>query len=142
MPLFDRLLAFFRSAPLTRGEIGRKGESAAQRLLGDKGFRIVERNWRKGKDEIDLICLDGAALVFVEVRSRAFGALVGGYDSIDDRKRKAIRRVCRAYLAGLRPRPKTTRLDVVEIEHLDGSTKEIRHFENVPLFSKTVNRDV
>ena len=120
--------------------IGRLGEKEAERCLKAKGYRIISRNWRAGKDEIDLVCHDGLALVFVETRTRKSGALVSGYESIGLRKRDALLRVCRAYLAKLKPRPKSFRLDVVEVEHESGQIIATRHFENVPLFGKETFR--
>lgn len=120
--------------------MGRRGEREAEKLLRKKGYQVLARNWRSGRDEIDLICLQGKAVVFVEVRTRAAGALVSGYDSIDRRKRDALRRVCRAYFAVMKPKPLTLRFDVVEIEHEEGAIRSCRHFDNVPLFDKPVNR--
>lgn len=103
-------------------------------------MRILARNWRSGKDEIDFVCKDGVTLVFVETRTRRTGALVGGYESIDRRKREALGRVCRAYIAKLKPPPDSFRLDVVEVEHEGGEIWATRHFENVTLFRKETGR--
>lgn len=138
------MLAFFRKF-LRREEpesavVGRKGEREAEKLLKRKGYQLLARNWRSGRDEVDLICLDGKAVVFVEVRTRKKGALVSGFDSIDQRKRAALKRVCESYFAMMKPKPLTLRFDVVEIEHEEGTVVGKRHFENVPLFSKARNR--
>ena len=124
----------------TKAAIGKAGEREAERILKAKGFRVLARNWRSGRDEIDLICGDGETLVFVETRVRSADALVGGYASITNKKKQAVRRACRSYLAKTRPKPKTQRFDVVEIEHRDGEILVARHFENAPLFDKSVNR--
>lgn len=137
LSLFRRL--FGRKEPESAA-VGRRGEREAERMLKKKGYEVLARNWRSGRDEIDLICLQGKAVVFVEVRTRAEGALVSGYDSIDQRKRDALRRVCRSYFAMMKPKPLTLRFDVVEIEHRDGVILACRHFANVPLFGKPVNR--
>ncbi len=138
------MLAFIRNlfqrSDAGTAAIGQRGEREAERLLKGKSYLILARNWRSGRDEIDLICLQGKIVVFVEVRTRAKGALVSGYDSINQRKRAALRRVCRAYFAKMKPKPLTLRFDVVEIEHEEGRITECRHFENVPLFSKDVKR--
>lgn len=120
--------------------VGRRGEREAEKLLKAKGYQVLARNFRSGRDEIDLICLQGKAVVFVEVRTRAAGALVSGYDSIDRRKREALKRVCHSYFAKMKPKPITLRFDVVELEHEEGIIKEARHFDNVPLFAKSSNR--
>jgi putative endonuclease len=129
-----------RSSESKTAAIGRRGEKEGERCLRSKGYRVVARNWRAGKDEIDLVCLDGPTLVFVETRTRKSGALVSGYESIGRRKRDALKRVYRAYLAKLRPRPSAFRLDVVEVEHEAGLIIAIRHYENVPLFGKETFR--
>lgn len=121
--------------------IGMKGERAAEAFLGrENGFAVLHHNWRHGRDEIDLICRDGEVLVFVEVKTRAAHALVGGYHAVDRRKKNALLRACRAYIAHMALRPRTFRFDVVEVDHVEGEITAIRHFENVPLFSKAYRR--
>ena len=123
-------------------DAGGLGEQrAAEWLQRERGFKIVTRNWRSPKDrrdEIDLVCRDGGAVVFVEVKARAAGALVPGYHAIDERKRRALRRAIRTYLAQLKEKPRTFRFDVVEITFptAAGASPEVLHFENVALFSK------
>lgn len=51
-------------------ETGKQGEALAAEHLLTKGFSIRERNWRYGKNEIDLIAELEGFLVFVEVRTR------------------------------------------------------------------------
>ncbi len=51
-------------------KIGRMAEDLACEYLIRHGHTIVERNWRSGHLEIDIISLDGAGLHFVEVKSR------------------------------------------------------------------------
>ena len=134
------LRRLFRAKETDAAAVGRRGEREAEKIVKKKGYLVLARNFRSGRDEIDLICLDGKTVVFVEVRTRAKDALVSGYDSIDRRKRAALRRVCRSYFARMKPKPLTLRLDVIEIEHEDGVIGDCRHFENVPLFDKSVNR--
>lgn len=119
-------------------ESGRRGEARAEAALRAKGFRVVARNWRSPWDrrlEIDLVCLDGEILVFVEVKARSRGARVPGFWAVDGRKRRALRRAVAAYLRLLRRRPRTHRCDVVAVEG-EGSGSEILHYQNVDLDSK------
>lgn len=51
--------------------LGKKGEMLASRYLLDKGYAILEYNWRCGHKEIDIIAQERDVLVFVEVKSRA-----------------------------------------------------------------------
>lgn len=134
---FQRFLRFFRrELPAEAASRGAFWERVAARALKKEGFHIVARNWmrRGAHGEIDIVARDGVALVFVEVRSRGAGALVGGYDSITHHKREVLRRTCLAYLDALRTRPKTYRFDVVEISYRSRRDYELRHFRNVGLF--------
>ena len=122
---------------------GDRGERlAAEWLRRERGFAVVARNWRSPRDrrdELDLVCRDGDALVFVEVKTRAAGALVPGYFAVDDRKKRVLRRASAAYLARLREAPRTFRFDIVEVTMPAvgaATAPEVRHFENVPLFPK------
>src|SRR5262245_60335254 len=112
-------LARTRGEPRPAGATeGARGEEAAAEFLRSRhGFAIVARNWRSPRDrrdELDLVCRDGAVLVFVEVKARAAGALVSGFDAVDERKRRALRRAVHAYLGQLAPPPRTFRFDVAE----------------------------
>lgn len=137
--MLHRLLQLLgRAAP---ADAGAKGEQyAADWLRRECGFAVVTRNWRNPRDEreeIDLVCRDGAVLVFVEVKARSEDALVPGYFAVNPRKKRVLRRAIDAYLRLLRHRPATFRFDVVEIAHrAGGEPVEVLHFANIPLFSK------
>lgn len=111
---------------------GGAGEKAAERFLKrEKGFRIRSRNWRHGRDEIDLIAEEDGILVFVEVKTRKAGGLVPGFYAVDDRKKRALKRAAIGYMKTLKHPPQTYRLDVVEVNHRSGEEWEILHFSNV-----------
>lgn len=141
-----RWLKFLRSklvpgeAPTTAAEAGVQGElAAADFLQARQGYAIVTRNWRSPRDqrdEIDLVCRDGDVLVFVEVKARAAGALVSGYEAVDERKKRALRRAVQAYLAELRPPPRAFRFDIVEVTLSSRLPAQVMHYQNAPLFPK------
>jgi len=139
LPFLRRLLS---SRPPRNPDPGAAAEEAAARWLGiERGFRIVARNWRNPEDrreEIDLVARDGEILVFVEVKSRARGALVPGYHAVNRRKKNVLRRAISSYLRRLGDKPRTFRLDIVEVvPGIAGKgPPEILHFENIPLFPK------
>ncbi len=140
METFLRLQNLFRAARSRSS--GRRGEILAARHLRRRGYTVVIRNWRSPRDrrdEIDLVCRDGPVLVFVEVKARAGNARVPGYHAVDARKRKVLRRAIGSYLARLRPAPRTFRFDVVEVAWCPRGP-EVRHFENIPLFSRHYRR--
>ena len=132
-----RFLGLANSAD--RAERGRFGEWCARRHLARKGLYVLFVNWRNPadlRDEIDLICKEREVLVFVEVRARAEGALVSGYNSISARKKKALLKAYKSYLNSRRERPDHFRFDVVEIDLPENGHEkpEIFHHENVALF--------
>ena len=55
----------------THNETGKRGEELAAEFLQNKGYVILEKNWRRGYLEVDLICMDKKYLVLVEVKTRA-----------------------------------------------------------------------
>ncbi|MEO6875681.1 MAG: YraN family protein [Opitutaceae bacterium] len=141
--MFDWLKRFLSrpaAAARSRGETGER--LAAEFLRRTHGFVIVARNWRSPRDrraEIDLVGRDGEVLVFVEVKTRAVGALVPGYYAVNKRKRRVLLRACQDYLSRLARKPRTFRFDVVEValpEDSGAVGAEVRHFANVSLFPK------
>ncbi|MFD4629845.1 YraN family protein [Streptomyces sp. NPDC058284] len=57
-----------------RGAIGRYGEELAARRMVESGMTVLERNWRAGRTgEIDIVAMDGEALVVCEVKTRRAG---------------------------------------------------------------------
>ena len=104
---------------LTAKQVGDYGERLAVRYLRRHGYWICERNWRSGKDEIDVIATNLRDLVFVEVKTRRYCA-----DELDLapppgvavhlHKQRHTRTCARSYLATHRTR-KQPRMDVIEI---------------------------
>ncbi len=121
----------------TRAERGQYGEDlAADYCKRTLGFKVIARNWRHKRDELDIVCLDAGVLVFVEVRARAASALVGGYHSIDRHKKRVLQRGSKAYINQLQNPPKHVRFDVIDVSLSDEGEGDIRHYGNVPLFTK------
>ena len=122
------------AALLSREDLGRRGERLACRFLRRRGMRIVARNVRARRGEIDVIAIDGASLVFVEVKSRAYSPKmeVTGLEKLDRRKRRALRQSCRHYVRRLSWSPESVRLDVVTVEFdtatRGGKVRDIRWY--------------
>lgn len=71
---------------MTRQRLGDAGERLAERLLTRKGWRILERKWRGHRGEVDLVALDGATLVLIEVKTRRGEARGAAEEALDDAK--------------------------------------------------------
>ncbi len=137
--LRERIFGFPKKLPeeSTRAERGVFGENlAADYCKRELGYTIIVRNWRYKRDEVDLICRDGEVLVFVEVRARAEDALVSGYHSIGKHKKEVLQRAYKNYLKQLQKTPKHFRFDIIDVAISNSGTGEVRHYANIPLFSK------
>ena len=143
MSIFNKVRGLFYGRPKklasnsTRAERGQYGEDlAADYCKRTLGFQLIARNWRYKRYELDIVCVDAGVLVFVEVRARAANALVGGYHSIDAHKKQVLQRGSKAYINQLQNPPKHVRFDVIEVSLSDDGEGDVRHYGNVPLFSK------
>ena len=111
--------------------LGRDGERAAEALLKRKGLKVLERNWRAGRLELDLICRDGDALVFVEVKTRGRGSLAPGAAAVGREKRERLARAAASYLSEHQAWDAPCRFDIVEVaESRPGGELAARHLEN------------
>lgn len=110
----------------THNVTGQWGEQLACDLLVTKGYAIVERNWRSGHYEIDIVAMKGQYIVFVEVKTRE-DDIVDPLDSIDAKK---IQRICHAADVYIRANniPHEAQFDIITII---GDTDNYR-IEHIP----------
>ncbi|MBR1784062.1 MAG: YraN family protein [Bacteroidales bacterium] len=95
-------------------ELGTTGEQMATRYLEGLHYTIIERNYRCGKYEADIIALDGDELVVVEVKTRSSTDFGTPQEAVDHRKRARLIRAASHYI-GTHNRQENTRFDVVAI---------------------------
>ena len=107
---------------------GKMGEQMTAKYLTDKGYIILEHNYRRGHLEIDLIALDGDELVIVEVKSRAYDTILQPEDAVDHKKRLALIRLANEYVK-THGRKENVRFDIVSIVSNANGT-EIKHLKN------------
>lgn len=98
----------------TTTAIGRLGESIAAAYLELAGFRILNRNLRRGRHELDLVATRGDLLCLVEVRLRRRGSLASALETVSRIKQQrlaaAAARVAAAHQA------RACRFDVIAID--------------------------
>ncbi len=82
-----------------RKRTGKTGEDEACRFLTDRGHIILERNWRYGHLEIDIISMDRDGIHFVEVKTRRPPMQAGPQEAVNATKRKRIAAAASKYLA-------------------------------------------
>lgn len=112
--------------------IGIKGEEEAAKMLEKKGYKVIERNWRLGHFEIDLIAENKKEIVFAEVKARTtmFGDL-RPEEYVDEAKKKKMIISGNAYIRHTRS-TKSLRFDIIGIV-VDPDTMEVTyrsHLEN------------
>jgi putative endonuclease len=94
-------------------DLGRAGEDAAAEFLAARGFTLLARNWRKDRLELDLVCRDGDAIVFVEVKARGEGALGTGAEALGAGKRSRLAKAAALFLSEQNLWREPCRFDVV-----------------------------
>jgi putative endonuclease len=97
---------------------GKKGEELAALYLAEKGYHIIERNYRCRFGEIDIVAQEGETLVFVEVKSRRSDSYGDPQLAVNREKRKKISLISLAYLSEKRLQNRTARFDVVAVKML------------------------
>jgi putative endonuclease len=80
-------------------ELGANGEEAVSQYLQQKGMRVIDRNWRIKGGEIDLVCEDHGAIVFVEVKTRTSNMYGTPFDAITPDKAFRLQRLALAWMA-------------------------------------------
>lgn len=116
----------------TTNDIGDRGENIAASFLRDAGYRVLERNYRFERNEVDLVCLDprkGGEIVFVEVKTRSGTGFGPPAASVTKEKREALIEVSRAYLHERQLEGAPARFDVVGVL-LSDEDPQIEHHEN------------
>lgn len=109
--------------------VGIAGEEAAIGWLRSHGFMIMERNWRCGRYEIDIVASRWGVVHFVEVKTRHEGSLTTPEQAIDDSKRRALRRGASAYSA-MHRMSGDVQFDLAAVTVGDDGTLTVRYIEN------------
>lgn len=107
---------------------GEEAEKSAAGYLTEKGFRILERNFRYKHCEIDLIALKDNWLIFVEVKMRSSHAFGPPEIFVDQSKRHHIKKASRHYIFD-RNWMGNIRFDIIAITQTDNG-EEILHIED------------
>ena len=133
MLIVQKFIAWYRSFCNANVRRGKRGERVASRFLRRNGFRILDKNWRYGRYELDAVAEKQGCIVFVEVRGRTLDSLQSGFDSVGYKKKRAIKQAACAYRR-LHPWIKIYRFDIISIDWTnEGKIKALNHYENVAM---------
>ena len=113
-------------------ELGKAGEEIAVKFLREKGFEIIERNYRYGHGEIDIIAKDpdDDFTAFVEVKTRQNLDYGEPEYAITKSKQKQIRKIAELYLYDKEIEELDCRFDVIAIQLADINSPSINYYKN------------
>lgn len=118
--------------------LGASGEEAASCFLENQGCAILDRNWRDGGLELDIVCERGELLIFVEVKTRTSGALGGPLAGMTPRKKRNLILAAQAWLAEREAWHRPCRLDVICLVK-SGAGFAMEYFPNAIELSHTLD---
>lgn len=107
--------------------LGERGEDAAAAFLERQGYTIVERNWRCPAGEVDIVALDGSALVFCEVKTRRSPAKGSPDEAVTPAKRRRYARLAAAYIQYAGCTDASIRFDVISLLVIAADRALLRH---------------
>ena len=115
----------------TRISTGITGEQIATTVMKQKGYQILENNYRCHIGEIDIVASNNEFLVFVEVKTRTEGKTkVDPLISITQKKRQKLKNLGMFYVQQKSIYDKQPRFDVIAIMLLKDNTHHLQHIEN------------
>lgn len=111
--------------------LGRRGEELAAGFLEGQGMRIVDRNWRCAEGEIDIVALDGDALVIAEVKTRKSLAYGHPFEAVGIDKLARLHRLGSAWCRDHELRMPLRRVDVIAVVDNGTGGPAIEHLKGV-----------
>jgi putative endonuclease len=109
-------------------ELGRQGEEIAVAHLLKLGYIILDKNWRAGRNELDIIARDKDFLVIIEVKSRRNDTFAEPEEAVTRDKQQALIRAANVYIFRKNINLET-RFDIVSIIHNKDETR-VNHLKD------------
>ena len=116
-------------------ELGEKGERSAAEYLERRGWTILERNWRCGYGEVDIIANDvernGSPTVLIEVKTRTRRGNDWPFpeEAVDERKQARYKNMAQCYLQE-HPGVASVRFDIIAVVDEGTGRAHLRHYVN------------
>lgn len=115
------------------GELGAAGEELAVGWLRAHGFLIMDRNWRMGRYELDIVAARGERVHFVEVKLRRAGGLTQPEEAMTAAKGRALLRAANCYIEA-RGVTLDCQIDLVAVDLMPDGSAQVRYVPDaVPL---------
>ena len=115
-------------------ELGEAGERMAEEYLTRKGLRIVDRNVRFQRGELDLVARDDNVWVFVEVKTRSGTRMGYAAEAMTRTKLKRMRYAVESYVRTRRLFNQSVRCDLFTIDFAYDAVPKMAHFPGAIIF--------
>ncbi len=112
----------------------RLGEDSACRFLEKLNYKIIDRNFRVGYGEIDIVAVHDNTLVFVEVKTRSSDKFGTPFEAITPWKLKPLIRTAQFYKQTHKNLPEEMRIDAIGVKVLGSEVTDIEHIQNITGF--------
>ncbi len=117
---------------LSNQGLGKQGEAKAADFLAAKGYKILERNYRAGHQELDIIASENDILHFVEVKTRRGDQFGIGEDAMHKKKINCLLQAIDSYLTQFELEPEW-QLDLLVVELRSKIPPRFIHYESIGL---------
>jgi putative endonuclease len=111
-----------------RQAFGELGERIAERWLRRRGWRVIQRRFRSGHRDIDLVVQQAGLVAFVEVKARKGERFGDPVYAVNWRKQKELGRSARVWISRHGRVDEAYRFDVIGVL-VDGTNVRVRHVE-------------
>jgi putative endonuclease len=110
-------------------QFGETGERIAERWLRRHGWRIMQRRFRSGHRDIDLVAEKDGTVAFVEVKARRAALFGGPIEAVNWRKKRELTRSAQVWISRHGRPSENYRFDVIGVLICDDGAR-VRHVEN------------
>ena len=111
--------------------LGRQGEQLAADFLATAGLVVLDRNWRCARGEIDIVAVDGRALVICEVKTRSSARYGTPLEAVSARKRVRLRKLAVGWVQAHGVFYEDIRIDVIGVLQVAPGEFSIEHVRGV-----------
>ena len=117
-------------------EFGAVGERLAAEHIESLGWRIIGRNVRVGRGELDITAIDGDELVIVEVRTRRIGKISPSETTVGPKKLKSILKCARTYVERILSYDGNWRIDIAAVTMDENGAYSVEMFSDITMGMK------
>ena len=112
-------------------ELGKWGEDEAALYLEDEGYVIIDRDWKIGKRDLDILALspDGKTLAVVEVKTRSGDDYQRPEEAVDGRKMRNLAIAANAYVKEHQV-DKELRFDIISVVGVGHQVEHLEHLKD------------